>query len=78
MMAGDFTVEAGPDSFLLQKPWGAQLARDLGLEDQLIGTNQARRAPAPEARRATSSAGRVLPQPPAPVMVTMVVTRHRR
>ncbi len=37
---GDFVVEGGPDSFLTQKPWGVQLARDLGLEDQLIGVNE--------------------------------------
>src|ERR1051325_3224063 len=37
---GDFVVEGGPDSFLTQKPWGVRLARDLGLEDQLIGTNE--------------------------------------
>jgi oxygen-dependent protoporphyrinogen oxidase len=34
-----FTVEGGPDSFLLQKPWAAQLAQKLGLESELIGTN---------------------------------------
>jgi len=39
-----FVVEAGPDSFLTQKPWALQLARELGLGDQLIGTNEARRA----------------------------------
>ena len=36
---GQFVVEGGPDSILAQKPWGVQLARDLGLEDQLIGIN---------------------------------------
>jgi len=38
-MIGEFVVEGGPDSILAQKPWGVQLARDLGLEDQLIGIN---------------------------------------
>jgi oxygen-dependent protoporphyrinogen oxidase len=38
-----FVVEGGPDSFLTQKPWGVQLVRDLGLEDQLIGTNELKR-----------------------------------
>jgi len=42
-IVGDFVVEGGPDSFLTQKPWGLQLARDLGLEDQLIGTNELKR-----------------------------------
>jgi oxygen-dependent protoporphyrinogen oxidase len=32
-------VEGGPDSFITQKPWGAALARELGLGDALIGTN---------------------------------------
>jgi len=36
--AGTFIVEGGPDSFVAQKPWGVQLARDLGLADQLVGT----------------------------------------
>lgn len=39
-MIGQFVVEAGPDSIITQKPWGVQLARDLGLGDQLIGTNE--------------------------------------
>ena len=34
-----FVVEGGPDSFLAQKPWAAQLAQSLGLEQDLIGTN---------------------------------------
>jgi oxygen-dependent protoporphyrinogen oxidase len=37
---GEFVVEGGPDSLLTQKPWGVQLARELGLADQLIGTNE--------------------------------------
>lgn len=32
-------IEAGPDSFLTEKPWAADLCRRLGLEDQLIGSN---------------------------------------
>lgn len=34
-----FVVEGGPDSFLTQKPWALQLARELGLEERLLGTN---------------------------------------
>lgn len=41
--SGAFIVEGGPDSFLTQKPWGVQLAHDLGLDDQLMETNEARR-----------------------------------
>src|ERR1700730_5744538 len=36
-------VEAGPDSFLTEKPWAADLCRAVGLEDQLIGSNDAER-----------------------------------
>lgn len=36
-------VEAGPDSFLTEKPWAANLCRRLGLGDQLIGSNDAGR-----------------------------------
>ncbi len=32
-------VEAGPDSFLTEKPWASDLCRRLGIEDQLIGSN---------------------------------------
>lgn len=36
-------VEAGPDSFVTEKPWAADLARTLGLGDELIGSNDADR-----------------------------------
>src|SRR5436309_2301627 len=32
-------VEAGPDSFITEKPWATDLCRTLGLGDQLIGSN---------------------------------------
>jgi oxygen-dependent protoporphyrinogen oxidase len=37
------TVEAGPDSFLTEKPWALDLCRELGLGQQLIGSNDAQR-----------------------------------
>jgi oxygen-dependent protoporphyrinogen oxidase len=37
-------VEAGPDSFITEKPWAADLCRTLGLGDQLIGSNDGDRA----------------------------------
>jgi protoporphyrinogen/coproporphyrinogen III oxidase len=40
---GDFVIEAGPDSFLTEKPWAADLCRELGLGDQLISSNDAER-----------------------------------
>ena len=36
-------VEAGPDSFITEKPWATDLCRALGLGDQLIGSNDAAR-----------------------------------
>jgi oxygen-dependent protoporphyrinogen oxidase len=36
-------LEAGPDSFLTEKPWAADLCRKVGLGDQLIGSNDADR-----------------------------------
>lgn len=36
-------VEAGPDSFITEKPWAADLCRALGLGDQLIGSNDMQR-----------------------------------
>jgi protoporphyrinogen/coproporphyrinogen III oxidase len=36
-------VEAGPDSFITEKPWAADLCRTLGLGDQLIASNDADR-----------------------------------
>lgn len=38
-----FVIEGGPDSFITQKPWALQLARELGLSDRLLGTNDERR-----------------------------------
>ncbi len=38
-----FVVEGGPDSFLTTKPAALEICRALGLEDQLIGTNDAGR-----------------------------------
>lgn len=41
--ARPFIIEAGPDSFLSQKPWAAQLARELGIDGQFLPTNDGRR-----------------------------------
>jgi len=37
---GDFIIEAGPDSFLSQKPWALELCAKLGLSDRLTNTNE--------------------------------------
>ena len=36
-------IEAGPDSFLTEKPWANDLCREVGLDDQLIGSNDGAR-----------------------------------
>ncbi len=36
-------IEAGPDSFLTEKPWAADLCGKVGLGDQLIGSNDSER-----------------------------------
>jgi len=38
-----YTIEGGPDCFLRQKPWAAQLAGKIGLQSDLIGTNDEQR-----------------------------------
>jgi len=37
--ADGFLVEAGPDSFLSEKPWALALCKRLGVEDQLVRTD---------------------------------------
>lgn len=58
-----FVIEGGPDSFLLQKPWAAQLAQALGLEDELIGTN-------PDQKKLyVSDRGRLIPMPDGVMLI---------
>jgi protoporphyrinogen/coproporphyrinogen III oxidase len=38
-----FLIEGGPDCFLTRKPWALEVCRELGLEDDLMGTNKAQR-----------------------------------
>jgi protoporphyrinogen/coproporphyrinogen III oxidase len=40
---GDYLIEAGPDSFLAVKPAAIELCRELGLDGDLIGSNDERR-----------------------------------
>jgi oxygen-dependent protoporphyrinogen oxidase len=42
---GDFLLELGPDSFISEKPWALALCRRIGLESELIGTQDQYRAP---------------------------------
>jgi oxygen-dependent protoporphyrinogen oxidase len=39
----DCLIEAGPDSFLTEKPWAIELCKKLDLGDQLIGSNDPQR-----------------------------------
>ncbi len=39
----DLLMEYGPDAFLSTKPWAKALCEELGIADQLIGTNSAER-----------------------------------
>src|SRR5262245_1789874 len=38
---GDFIVEAGPDSFITEKPWALRLCERLGLASRLVSTQAA-------------------------------------
>jgi oxygen-dependent protoporphyrinogen oxidase len=38
---GTFILETGADAFLTRKPWALGLARELGLDDHIIGVNRA-------------------------------------
>ena len=40
---GGFIIEGGPDGWVTEKPWAAALARQLGLEDELLASNDATR-----------------------------------
>jgi oxygen-dependent protoporphyrinogen oxidase len=40
---GQFVLEGGPDGWVSEKPWAGELAIELGLEDQLIHSNDATR-----------------------------------
>src|ERR1044071_701997 len=50
-------IEAGPDSFLTEKPWASDLCRQIGLGDQLIGSNDSQR------RTYILARGRLIPMP---------------
>ena len=40
---GEYILEGGPDGWVSEKPWARELAIELGLEDQLIDSNDATR-----------------------------------
>jgi oxygen-dependent protoporphyrinogen oxidase len=58
-----FIIEAGPDSFLTQKPWALQLAKELGLSERLLDTNDAQR------KVFVLKRGRLLPLPDGVLLI---------
>jgi oxygen-dependent protoporphyrinogen oxidase len=62
-----FVIEGGPDSFLTEKPDAAQLARELGLGQALVGSNDGER------RTYILHRGRLVPLPDG--LMLMVPTR---
>jgi len=54
---GDFLMEGGPDSWLSEKPAARELCAELGIESELIGSNDARR------KTYVLIGGRLLPLP---------------
>jgi oxygen-dependent protoporphyrinogen oxidase len=62
-----FVIEAGPDSFLEQKPEAAALCRELGLGDALLGSNDEER------RTYVLHGGRLVPLPDG--LLLLVPTR---
>lgn len=55
--AGGFLMEAGPDGFLLRKPWMAELCRELGLGEQMVPIGGAGAGAAGQAAPGQSMAG---------------------
>ena len=58
----DFTIDAGPDSLLVQKPDGIRLCEELGLGDRLVADQAA------AARLTSSATARLHPLPAASVL----------
>ncbi len=57
MRRDGFVVELGPDGWVSDKPWARELALELGLEEELIGSNDATRV------TYLLSGGKLLPMP---------------
>jgi oxygen-dependent protoporphyrinogen oxidase len=58
-----FIIEAGPDSFLTQKPWALELAKELGLSERLLNTNDEQR------KIFVLKQGKLLPLPDGVLMI---------
>lgn len=60
---GGFTVEAGPDGWVSAKPWARELAIELGLESELIASNDATRKTHIFLTTPDHPSGRLVPMP---------------
>jgi oxygen-dependent protoporphyrinogen oxidase len=60
---GGFTVEAGPDGWVSAKPWARDLAIELGLESELISSNDATRRTHIFLTTSDHPSGRLVPMP---------------
>jgi len=60
---GGFTVEAGPDGWVSAKPWARELAIELGLESELIASNDANRKTHIFLTAPDHPSGRLVPMP---------------
>lgn len=60
---GGFTIECGPDAWVSAKPWTRELAIELGLADELIGSNDAARKTHIFLTTPDHPSGRLVPMP---------------
>jgi oxygen-dependent protoporphyrinogen oxidase len=60
---GGFTIEAGPDGWVSAKPWARELAIELGLESELIASNDATRKTHIFLATPENPSGRLVPMP---------------
>jgi oxygen-dependent protoporphyrinogen oxidase len=60
---GGFTVECGPDGWVSAKPWARELAIELGLEAELIPSNDATRKTQIFLSTPSHPSGRLVPMP---------------
>ena len=60
---GGFTIEAGPDGWVSAKPWARELAIELGLESELIPSNDATRKTHIFLTTPENPSGRLVPMP---------------
>lgn len=66
---GGFVIETGPDAWLTQKPSAAELAREVGLGHQLIGSNDSARKTWIYLRTPEHPIARLLPMPDGMTMM---------